>query len=69
MEVSVNELFAKLAELTGTRYEAVRAPARPGELQRIYVDPSKAGRVLGWAPSVGVDEGLKQTVAWFRATG
>ncbi|HEY7875195.1 MAG TPA: NAD-dependent epimerase/dehydratase family protein [Actinomycetota bacterium] len=69
VEVSVNELFAKLAELTGTRYEAVRAPARPGELQRIYVDPSKAGRVLGWAPSVGVDEGLKQTVAWFRATG
>ena len=67
-ECSVNELFAKLAELTGTRYEAVRAAARPGELQRIYVDSTKAGKVLGWAPSVGLDEGLKQTVAYFRST-
>jgi UDP-glucose 4-epimerase len=67
-ELSVRELFDKLAELTGTRYDAVHAAARPGELQRIYVDPSKAGRVLGWAPSVGLDEGLKQTVAWFRST-
>jgi UDP-glucose 4-epimerase len=66
-ELSVNELFGKLAELTGTRYEAVHAAARPGELQRIFVDPTKAGRVLGWAPAVGLDEGLKQTVAWFRS--
>jgi nucleoside-diphosphate-sugar epimerase len=66
-ELSVNELFQKLAELTGTRYEAVRAPARPGELQRIYVDASKAGKILGWAPAVGLEEGLKQTVAWFRS--
>jgi UDP-glucose 4-epimerase len=68
-ELSVNELFSRLAELTGTRYEAMHAAARPGELQRIYVDPSKAAAVLGWAPSVDLDEGLKQTVAWFRATG
>lgn len=68
-ELTVKELFDKLAELTGTRYEAVHAPARPGELQRIYVDASKAGKVLGWAPSVSLDEGLKQTVAYFRAQG
>ncbi|MDQ4125029.1 MAG: GDP-mannose 4,6-dehydratase [Actinomycetota bacterium] len=68
-ELSVNELYAKLAELTGSRFEPVYAAARPGELQRIAVDPSKAGRELGWAPQVGLDEGLKQTVAWFRAAG
>lgn len=68
-ELSVNELFQRLAELTGTRYEAVHAGARPGELQRIYVDPSKAADVLGWSPTVALDEGLKQTVAWFRSTG
>ena len=66
-EVSVNELFSKLAELTGTRYDAVHAGARPGELQRIYVDPTKAGKVLGWAPTVALEEGLKQTAAWFRS--
>ena len=67
-ELSVNELFQRLAELTGTRHEAVHAGARPGELQRIYVDPSKAADVLGWSPTVALDEGLKQTVAWFRST-
>jgi UDP-glucose 4-epimerase len=68
-ELSVNELYAKLAELTGSRFEPVYAAARPGELQRIAVDPGKAGRELGWSPQVGLDDGLKQTVAWFRAAG
>ncbi|MDQ3983323.1 MAG: NAD-dependent epimerase/dehydratase family protein [Actinomycetota bacterium] len=66
-EVSVNELYSKLAQLTGSRFEPVYAAPRPGELQRIVVDPSKAGRELGWAPQVDLDDGLKQTVAWFRA--
>lgn len=67
MELSVNELHDRLAELTGTRYDAVHAPARPGELYRIRVDNTKAAEVLGWHPTVTPDDGLKQTVAWFRA--
>ena len=67
-ELSVNELYARLAELTGTRFEPVYAAARPGELQRIVVDPTKASEVLGWRPSVDLADGLKQTVAWFRST-
>jgi UDP-glucose 4-epimerase len=67
IELSVNELHSKLATLTGTRYDAVHAGARPGELERIAVDPSKAGDLLGWRPTTDLDEGLKQTVAWFRA--
>jgi UDP-glucose 4-epimerase len=65
-ELSVNELYARLVELTGTRQEPVHAPPRPGELRRIVVDPSKASGVLGWSPVVELDEGLKQTVAFFR---
>ncbi|HWC14926.1 MAG TPA: NAD-dependent epimerase/dehydratase family protein [Actinomycetota bacterium] len=66
-ELSVNELYSRLAELTEARFDPVYAPARPGELQRIVVDPSKAGVVLGWAPTVPLAEGLKHTVAWFRS--
>lgn len=66
-ELSVGELFARLKELTGSRYDPVFAPARPGELQRIVVDPTKAAQVLGWKPQTGLDEGLKQTVAYFKA--
>lgn len=67
-ELSVNELYGRLAELTGTRFDPIHAGARPGELQRIVVDPSKAGRILGWSPTVPLEEGLKHTVAWFRST-
>jgi UDP-glucose 4-epimerase len=66
-ELSVAELHSRLTELTGNRFEPIYAAARPGELQRIYVDPSKAREVLGWTPSVDLDEGLKHTVAWFKA--
>lgn len=66
-ELSVNELYAQLARLTGARGDAVYAAARPGELQRIVVDASKAGEVLGWKPAVSLEEGLERTVAWFRA--
>lgn len=66
-ELSVNELYSRLKDLTGTRVEPVHAPARPGELQRIYVDPGRAGSTLAWRPSTDLEEGLKQTVAWFRA--
>ncbi|HEX2050204.1 MAG TPA: NAD-dependent epimerase/dehydratase family protein [Actinomycetota bacterium] len=67
-ELSVNELYARLAPLTGTRLEPQYAPARPGELHRIYVDPTKAERVLGWRPATDLDDGLKHTVAFFRST-
>ena len=67
-ELSVNDLFWKLAKLTGTRFEPIYAPARSGEVHRIVVDPTKAANELDWRPSVDLDEGLKHTVAWFRST-
>lgn len=68
VELSVNELYARLAEMTNARFEPVYAAARSGELQRIFVDPSKAAGVLGWRPTTDLGDGLKQTVAWFRST-
>jgi UDP-glucose 4-epimerase len=66
-ELSVNELHTQLQALSGTEVEPAYAPARPGELQRIYLDNSKASSVLGWTPHVDLDSGLKQTLVWFRA--
>ncbi len=66
-ELAVNDLYSRLAGITASRLDPVYAAARPGELQRIVVNPSKAGEVLGWAPVTPIDEGLKQTVAWFKA--
>jgi len=38
---------------------------RPGHDFRYALDTSKIERELGWRPSLGLEEGLRQTVAWF----
>lgn len=67
-ETSINELFAELSELTSNRYEPIYVGTRPGELQRIAVDASRARDKLGWSSHTSLTEGLKHTVAWFRAS-
>jgi len=42
-----------------------RVTDRPGHDRRYALDCSKL-KALGWAPSVGFDEGLAETVAWYR---
>jgi len=66
---SVNDIVRELKSITGFAGEAIHLPARPGEVQRIYLDASRANRVLGWAPKVTFREGLEKTVEWSRTTG
>jgi CDP-glucose 4,6-dehydratase len=43
----------------------VRAESR-NEIPAQYLDPSKARAMLGWSPRVGLQQGLRRTVAWYR---
>jgi CDP-paratose 2-epimerase len=65
--VSVWREFGPLLERhVGHPIEVARAGWRPGD-QRIYVsDISKARRLLGWTPRIGVEEGVAHLVAWVR---
>ena len=40
---------------------------RPGHDRRYAIDCSKAERELGWKPQVKFDEGLRETIDWYRA--
>ncbi len=66
IEVSTGEVFELLASLTGYERPIVYADERPGDIQRISLDPSKAARVWDWRPQTSFEDGLKQTVEWFR---
>ena len=66
IETDVNRLYALLADAAGTDRPAKHAPAKPGEQMRSSVDPSRAAEVLGWRPTVALEEGLRRTVEWFR---
>jgi UDP-glucose 4-epimerase len=61
-ETDVLALAAQLGELGGAEFEPELAPARTGEVQRISIDPSRAGRELDWQPRVELAEGLRMTL-------
>jgi len=63
---SVNDIVRELKLILGFTEDAIYDAARPGEVQRIYLDASRAKRVLGWSPQVEFSEGLRRTVEWSR---
>ena len=63
---SVNEIYSLLKENAGYPDEASHGPAKPGEVFKIYLDITKARQQLGWEPRFSLEEGLKETLQWFR---
>jgi CDP-glucose 4,6-dehydratase len=64
----VREVVEIVARLAGTGVEPeIRGQGNPdGEIDRQWVDPSKIREMLGWEPAVGLEEGLRQTIEWYR---
>ena len=63
VETDVLELAQRLAEIDGANgFEPELAPARPGEVQRISLDASRAERELGWRAETGLEDGLRLTL-------
>jgi len=67
IETDVNTLYSLLCEAAGVSLGPVHLPAKPGEQLRSSIDNALAKRVLGWQPTVGLREGLRQTIEFFRA--
>jgi UDP-glucose 4-epimerase len=63
---SVNALYHGLAGFVGHDVEIVHAPKRPGDIYLSYFDCRKAERQLGWKPEVGLEDGLRLTVDYFK---
>jgi hypothetical protein len=66
---STNRIFEVVAQNCGHSEAAIHGPDRPGDINRISLDPSKAARELGWIPQVTLDDGLRTTVDWFKQQG
>jgi len=65
--ISLNELLATLNKIFGTNLEAIYKDARQGDVRDSQADISKAAKLLGYKPIVGLEEGLRETVKWFTA--
>jgi nucleoside-diphosphate-sugar epimerase len=66
-EVSMAELATTVLRLMGDPIvaELGSLPERPTEIWRMRGDHSRAQEELGWQSSVGLEEGLARTIAWY----
>jgi UDP-glucose 4-epimerase len=65
-EKSVLDIVEILKSLAPDGFEVEHAPERPGEVQHIALDPSRAREALGWEAKVDLEEGLRRTLDSLR---
>ena len=63
--LTITATMLRLLDKPGTLIRYVED--RPGHDRRYAVDSSKLTRVTGWTPRISFEEGIVQTVQWFRA--
>jgi nucleoside-diphosphate-sugar epimerase len=65
--ISLNELLRVMSGFVGVRVAPIYKEERAGDVKDSQADISKARTLLGYAPIVGLEEGLRHTIEWCRA--
>ncbi|MFA5835765.1 MAG: NAD-dependent epimerase/dehydratase family protein [Bellilinea sp.] len=63
--ISMNDLIAMVEEILGNHAEIVHGPFHRADIMNNLADVSKARRLLGWEPQVGLKEGVRNLVNWY----
>lgn len=63
---TLNELFSQLKEIMRSALEPRYSDPRPGDVKHSQAEISKAERLIGYSVAVPFEEGLKNTVEWYR---
>ena len=66
VEFTVRELAALVIALTGSRSKIVHEPLPHDDPKQRKPDISLAKAQLGWEPRISLDQGLRQTIAYFE---
>jgi UDP-N-acetylglucosamine/UDP-N-acetyl-alpha-D-glucosaminouronate 4-epimerase len=62
--ISLNELLRVMNQLLGTNLQAIYKEPRAGDVRDSQADITRARTLLGYAPSVSLEEGLRRTLDW-----
>jgi len=65
-EMTVLEMARTILRLTKSKSKIVFKPLPEDDPKIRQPDISKAERLLGWKPKVGIEAGLKRTIQWFQ---
>jgi len=66
--VELRYLIQLIEENLGKKARIKKLPAQPGDVRVTYADITKAERLLGYDPQVGIEEGIKRFVQWYNNT-
>ena len=66
--VTVNQVMDLIGRVSGKPVTIRREPAQKGDMRHTYADASRAQHDLGFAPSVTLEEGLRQQHRWQATT-
>ena len=66
--LTVREAVSRVFRLVGSpaRLLAGALPYRPGEMMVQVADPRPARELLGWQATISLEDGLRQTIEWYR---
>src|SRR6185369_1178312 len=64
--ISLNELLRVMNKICGTKAEPIYKEPRAGDVHDSQADISKARTLLDYKPIVAFEDGLRQTIDWFR---
>lgn len=67
-EVSVNRLARLILSELETDVPILHEPSRPGDVQRHYGGIDLAKSLIGFRPEITLEDGLKQTINWYKKT-
>ncbi|MCU1328986.1 MAG: NAD-dependent epimerase/dehydratase [Bryobacterales bacterium] len=66
VEITIREFAEVIMKLMGTNAGVIYQPLPEDDPKQRQPDITKARTILGWEPKVGLDEGLRHTVEYFR---
>ena len=64
--ISLNQLLTVLKHIFNSGVEAIYKDARAGDVRDSQADISKAAQLLGYKPAISFEDGLRETVKWFK---
>lgn len=65
-ELTIAEFAERISRLMGSQLPIVHEPLPEDDPKKRRPDIAKAKRVLGWEPKVPLEDGLRETVAYFK---